>query len=109
MTTESNEIEPRELKQRLDRGEAIQIIDIREEHEIITCGINGKHLPMAEVMGNRSMISADKLVVVHCRTGARGAAVVHMLRHKHGMTNVVNLRGGIMAWNDQVDGTLNCE
>jgi len=103
------EITPTALKSRLDAGEHIQIIDIREEHEIVSCGINGKHLPMAEVLQNHNLISRDGDVVLHCRSGARAAAVVHMLRTKLGLTNVYNLKGGLMGWNEEVDGTLTCD
>lgn len=103
------EITPIELKTRLDSGEQIQVIDIREEHEIVICGINGKHLPMADVLQNQQLILRDRDVVLHCRSGARAAAVVHMLRLKLGLTNVYNLKGGILGWNEEVDGTLNCD
>lgn len=99
-------ITPQELRSRLDAGEEIQVIDIREEHERAICHINGEHLPMGEVLANIDSIRRDIPVVIHCRSGKRSAAVIHTLEMKFGFTNLHNLEGGIILWADQVDSTL---
>jgi sulfur-carrier protein adenylyltransferase/sulfurtransferase len=101
-----NYISPKELKQRIQDGEEIQIIDCREEHEIVICSINGTHIPMDEIIGRKNEIRQDIPVVIHCRSGQRSAAVIHTLITKFGFTNLLNLRGGIVGWAQEVDNSL---
>ena len=98
-----NNISPQELKTRLDRGEELQLIDIREIHEREICCLESEHIPMDQIMGNLNRIRRDVDVIIHCKGGDRASAVVHMLEKKHGFTNVYNLSGGIMAWASLVD------
>jgi rhodanese-related sulfurtransferase len=97
------ELTPQELKDKLDSRQAIQIIDIREIHEIEICSINGIHIPMAEILDRNDEIRKDCIVVIHCRTGKRSAAVIHTLQIKFSFTNLYNLEGGIMAWAETVE------
>jgi rhodanese-related sulfurtransferase len=99
-------ITPTALKQRLDSGEEIQIIDIREEHERAICHIDGEHMPMSEVLANVDSIRRDIPVVIHCRSGKRSEAVIHTLEQKFGFTNLYNLEGGILLWADEVDANV---
>lgn len=92
-----------ELKAKLDSNEQVQLIDIREEHEIMISSINGEHMPMAEILGMQDEIQKEGIVVIHCRSGKRSAAVIHTLELKHGLKNLYNLEGGILAWAQQVD------
>jgi len=96
-------ISPQELNDRLDRGEKIQIIDIREDHEREICCLESEHIPMDQIMGNLQQIRTDIDVVIHCKGGDRASAVVHLLEKKHGFSNVYNLKGGIIAWAESVD------
>jgi adenylyltransferase/sulfurtransferase len=100
------EITAIELKRMKDAGENFQLIDVREEHEFEICQIGGELIPMAEVMNNIEKISKDKKVVVHCRSGKRSAAVIQALQSQHGFNNLYNLKGGILAWADEVDTTM---
>ena len=100
------EITATELKVLLDNGEEVQVIDIREKYECDICSINGEHIPMAEVMNNIDRISREGKVVIHCRSGGRSAAVVDALQRQFGFTNLYNLKGGILAWADEVDESL---
>lgn len=99
------EITPSELKKMMDNKEAFQLIDVREEYEVEIANIGGEVIPMAEILDNLDKISKNKQVVVHCRSGKRSGAVVQTLE-KEGFKNVVNLKGGILAWADEIDPSL---
>ena len=91
-----------ELKQLLDGKKDFQLIDVREEYEFDEVNINGQLIPMGEVMENIEKISKDKQVVVHCRSGKRSATVINALGAQHGFTNLYNLKGGILAYIEEV-------
>jgi rhodanese-related sulfurtransferase len=96
------EITPLELKSLIDSKADFQLIDVREEYEFDESNINGQLIPMGEVMENIEKISKDKQVVVHCRSGKRSATVIGALESQHGFTNLYNLKGGILAYIDEV-------
>jgi rhodanese-related sulfurtransferase len=81
------------------------LIDVREEHEVEICEIGGLHIPMGEVMDNLDKISKEKQVVIHCRSGARSGAVCNQLE-AIGYGNVYNLKGGILAWANEIDSSV---
>lgn len=99
-------IRPKELKQRLESGESVQLIDVRGEDERAFSSIGGVLIPMTEVLGRLAEIPRDKPVVVYCRSGARSERVIHALQAQHGFTNLMNLEGGILAWSDEVDPSV---
>lgn len=101
------DISATELKAILDRGEEVQIIDIREIHEVDSGEIGGRHIPMAEVLERLSEFRTDIPVVVYCKTGARAAAITYVLRTEKGLDNVISLKGGIAAWANQIDPNIN--
>ncbi|MBA4240346.1 MAG: NADH oxidase [Sphingobacteriaceae bacterium] len=96
------EITVQELKQLIDEKKDFQLIDVREEYEFDEANINGQLIPMGEVMDNVDKISRDKQVVVHCRSGKRSATVISALESQHGFTNLYNLKGGILAYIDEI-------
>jgi len=96
------EITVKELKQLIDSNADFQLIDVREEYEFDEANINGQLIPMGEVMSNLDKISKDKQVVVHCRSGKRSASVIQALESQHGYTNLYNLKGGILAYIDEI-------
>jgi sulfur-carrier protein adenylyltransferase/sulfurtransferase len=100
------EITVQELKAMQDKKEDFQLIDVREEYEYDICQIGGELIPMGEVAENLDKISKTKKVIVHCRSGKRSASVVQMLEQQYGYTNLYNLKGGILAWADEVDDSL---
>lgn len=100
------EITPIELKKMMDAHEDFQLIDVREDHEAEVANIGGKLIPMGTVMDHVDEIAKDKKVVVHCRSGKRSATVIQALEQKYGFTNLYNLKGGILAYADDVDPTL---
>lgn len=99
------EITVQELKQKLDNKEDIQVIDVREPHEVEICSMGAELIPMGEVMDNLDRISKSKPVVIHCRSGARSGAIVKALEQK-GYENVFNLKGGILGWASEIDPSL---
>jgi adenylyltransferase/sulfurtransferase len=100
------EITVKELKEMKDNKEDFQLIDVREPHEVEIAQIGGELIPMGEVMNNLDKISRDKKVVVHCRSGARSGAVVQALEREQGFTNLYNLKGGILAWANEIDPSV---
>ncbi|OFY87945.1 MAG: NADH oxidase [Bacteroidetes bacterium RIFCSPLOWO2_12_FULL_35_15] len=99
------EINALELKKLIDKKEDIQLIDVREEHELELCSIGGELIPMGEVMDNLDKISKTKQVIFYCRTGARSGAVCQILVAE-GYTNVYNLVGGIISWSNEIDPSV---
>jgi molybdopterin/thiamine biosynthesis adenylyltransferase/rhodanese-related sulfurtransferase len=102
VTVQVPEIEPRELKQRLDGGEDIFILDVREPHEYQICHLRGYLIPLGELPRRVHELDSARTIVAHCRSGKRSAEAVDFLR-KAGFRKVWNLKGGILAWSDQVD------
>ncbi|MCE3279113.1 MAG: molybdenum cofactor biosynthesis protein MoeB [Bacteroidetes bacterium] len=99
------EITVSELKKMKDEKADFQLIDVREEHELEICEIGGEHIPMGDVMDNLEKISKDKQVIIHCRSGARSGAICQALETQ-GYNNVYNLKGGIIAWANEIDTSL---
>lgn len=99
------EITVKELKSKLDAGEDIQVIDVREADEYQYCNIGAEHIPMGEIIMKVDQLSKDKPVVIHCKSGGRSGNVVMALKAR-GYDNVVNLQGGIMAWAEQIDPSI---
>ncbi|HEV8384786.1 MAG TPA: molybdopterin-synthase adenylyltransferase MoeB [Candidatus Acidoferrales bacterium] len=99
------QMEPRELKARLDRGEDIFILDVREPHEYQICNIHGHLIPLGELPRRAHELDSSREIVAHCRSGTRSAQAVEFLR-KAGFRKIWNLKGGILAWSDQVDPSV---
>ena len=101
-------ITPAELKQRLDAGEKLTIIDVREpfEWDIANLGAFGARLiPLDQVLDRKAEIDPDTDVVVHCRSGSRSAGAIRQLR-SHGYERLMNLKGGIRGWAEDVDPSM---
>ena len=96
------EITATELKQLMNEKKDFQLIDVREEYEFDEANMNGELIPMGEVMDNLDKISKDKQVIIHCRSGKRSATVINALESQHGYTNLYNLKGGILAYIEEV-------
>jgi len=99
------EITVTELKQLKDSNADFQLIDVREPHEFEICEIGGELIPMGDVMDNLDKISKTKQVVIHCKGGSRSGAICNALQAQ-GFTNVYNLKGGILAWVNEIDNTI---
>jgi adenylyltransferase/sulfurtransferase len=92
----------KELKRRLDAGEDVQLIDVREPYEYQIAQIGGKLIPQNDVPQRLAEIDRDREVVVHCRSGARSQRIAEFLKQA-GYPQVSNLAGGILAWSEEID------
>lgn len=90
----------------MDRGEDFQFIDVREPNEVEIAEIGAELIPMGDIPANIERISRDKKVVIHCRSGARSGNIVRYLEQNHGFDNVYNVKGGIIAWSNEVDPSV---
>jgi len=102
VTTNVPEIQPEELKQRLDAGEDIFILDVREPHEYQICNLNGYLIPLGDLPQRVNELDSSREIVAHCRSGVRSGKAVQFLRQA-GFRKVKNLAGGVLAWSDRVD------
>jgi len=100
------EITVQELKSMMDNNENFQLIDVREPHEVEISSIGGEMIPMGSIPNNTDKISRDKKVVVHCRSGKRSASVIQYLQQNFGYDNLLNLKGGILAWAEEIDPSM---
>ena len=100
------DIGPKQLKARLDAGEDIEIIDVREGWEVnIGTLPDAIHIPMDEIPDSLDKIATDKPVVIMCHTGRRSEEVTYWLETE-GFENVLNLVGGIADWIREVDPSI---
>jgi molybdopterin/thiamine biosynthesis adenylyltransferase/rhodanese-related sulfurtransferase len=95
----------KELKSRRDAGEDIFLLDVREPYEVQIAQIGGKVIPQNDVPQRLAEIPRDREIVVHCRSGARSQRIAEFLKQS-GYQNVVNLAGGILAWSDEIDPSV---
>ncbi len=105
MTDGILEITPKDLKARQDRGDDLFILDVREPHEFQICNLNGKLIPLGELPGRVSELDSSREMVVHCRSGKRSADAIRFLQTA-GFKKLLNLKGGVLAWSDQVDPSM---
>src|SRR3954468_19636576 len=99
------EIQPEELKRRLDSGEDIFVLDVREPHEYQICNLNGYLIPLGDLPKRMNELDSSREIVAHCRSGVRSGKAVDFLRQA-GFRKVKNLSGGILAWADRVDSRM---
>lgn len=102
------EITASELKERLDDGEPVTIIDVREPHEWEIANLEpygARLIPIGQFPERMHELNSADQIVVHCRSGARSAKAFRQL-HAAGFRRIWNLKGGILAWTDEVDPTL---
>jgi len=99
------EIQAEDLKSRLDSGENLFLLDVRDEYEFEISNIGGHLIPLPELPKRLDELNLDAEIVALCKMGPRGVKAVELLQ-KQGFTNVSNLRGGIFAWSDRVDRSV---
>ncbi len=100
--TSTGDIQVEELKRRLDKGDDIFVLDVREPHEYQICNINGYLIPLGDLPKRVNELDSSREIVAHCRSGMRSAKAVDFLKQA-GFKKVHNLAGGILAWADRVD------
>jgi adenylyltransferase/sulfurtransferase len=93
------------LKSRLDRGDDIYILDVREPHEYQICNIGGHLIPLGDLSSRVNELDSSREIVAHCRSGQRSAKASEFLRQA-GFRKIWNLKGGILAWSDEVDPSV---
>jgi sulfur-carrier protein adenylyltransferase/sulfurtransferase len=101
------EITAAELKSMIDSGQDFQLIDVREPYEYEIARIpNAKLIPLGEVAARKSEIDESKIAVMQCKGGVRSAKAIEALRNAGFSGRLINLKGGIGAWSDQVDPSV---
>jgi len=111
MSVESNtdkvkEITAQELHELIEKDSDFQLIDVREQFEYEVVNLNGELIPLKSLIENVEKISHNKKVVLHCRSGQRSAEAIVLLEEKYGFQNLYNLKGGILAYANEVDTSL---
>jgi adenylyltransferase/sulfurtransferase len=96
------EVTVQQLKELQDSNAEIQLIDVREEYEYDEMNIGALLIPMGEVIDNLDKISKEKQVIVHCKSGARSSSIISLLESQFGYTNLYNLKGGIIAYRNEI-------
>jgi sulfur-carrier protein adenylyltransferase/sulfurtransferase len=99
------EISVQELKQWTDENKDFQLIDCREPHEYDIVNLGAKLIPLSKITLKSSLIAQDKPVVIHCKTGIRSAKAIEALE-REGFKNLLNLKGGIIAYAQEIDNSL---
>jgi adenylyltransferase/sulfurtransferase len=99
------EIRVEELKKRLDAGEDLFLLDVRDEFEYEISNIGGQLIPLAELSKRVNELDTHQKIVTVCKMGPRGAKAVQLLQ-KAGFSKVWNMTGGIHAWSDRVDRSV---
>jgi adenylyltransferase/sulfurtransferase len=92
----------KELKSRIDKGEDVFILDVREPYEYQIAQIGGKLIPQNDVPQRLNEIPRDREIIVQCRSGARSQKIAEFLKQS-GYPQVANRAGGILAWSDEID------
>lgn len=100
------EIDAHELKAMMDAKEDFQLIDVREPYEYDIANLGGQLIPLATIIDHADEIATDKKVVIHCRSGKRSASAIMELERRFGFDNLYNLKGGTLAYSDEVDPSI---
>jgi adenylyltransferase/sulfurtransferase len=101
------EITPTELKQRIDKGDDIQIIDVREDYEVAISRIpNSIHIPLGQVLNRMNEIDPKRETVMHCKMGGRSARAIEALKRLGFEGKLINLKDGIIGWSNEVDPSV---
>jgi adenylyltransferase/sulfurtransferase len=105
-TSSDSETTVEELKQRLDHGDQVFILDVRNPEEFQICRIPGSVLlPLPELPQRLGELDKTTEMVIHCKSGTRSQKAIQFLRQQ-GFTRLKNLKGGILAWADRIDPSL---
>lgn len=98
------EITAAELNDKMKAGQHLQLIDVREPEEFEICKLPASELiPLNEIPKRYPEIDPEAEVIMICHHGFRSAQAIQFLSQRHGYTNLINLKGGIHAWAEQVD------
>jgi adenylyltransferase/sulfurtransferase len=99
------EITVQELKARMENGDKVSVLDVREPHEYEVSNIGAQLIPLAELPERLVELDRDEALAIHCKTGGRSARAVKLLQDA-GFQNVYNVKGGIAAWSEEIDPSV---
>ena len=99
------EITVSELKERMDNGGTVNVIDVREPHEYEVANLGVRLIPLGELPQRLAELDQNGTFAVHCKTGARSASAVKLMKDA-GFGNVYNVKGGITAWSEEIDPSV---
>jgi adenylyltransferase/sulfurtransferase len=97
-----SQISPIELKRRLDAGEDLFVLDVREPHEYQIANLGAKLIPLGDLPARVNELNSSREIVVHCKSGGRSQKAAEFLAQS-GFKKLHNLAGGINAWSTEVD------
>jgi molybdopterin/thiamine biosynthesis adenylyltransferase/rhodanese-related sulfurtransferase len=100
------EVDVQELSQMIIDKVDYQLIDVREPYEYEIANLSGDLMPLNQVSEFAAKIQKDKKVVIHCRSGVRSAKAIQQLENEFGFNNLYNLKGGILAYAEEIDSEL---
>jgi len=96
-----------ELKSRMDAGEDVQLIDVRQPHEAQYASIpNAKLIPLGEIVSRKDELDPNREAIIHCHMGGRSARAIQALQSAGYDGELTNLAGGITAWSMDVDPSV---
>ncbi len=95
-----------ELNEWIKSGKDFQLIDVREPYEYEIANLGAILIPKGEILKHLDEIDRTKDVVILCRSGKRSQDVIDLLKQEEGLTNLYNLKGGILAWADEIDPSM---
>jgi adenylyltransferase/sulfurtransferase len=99
------QISAKDLKQKLDSGADIFVLDVREPHEYQIANLGAKLIPLGDLPARLGELDKNREIVVHCKSGGRSQKASELLA-QNGFKNVQNLAGGILGWSNDVDPTI---
>lgn len=99
------EITPQQLKERLDSGESLQLVDVREAEEVALANIGALHIPLSDLLMRHQELDPERETILICHHGIRSAQAT-LLLSQLGFSKVLNLQGGIDRWSTEVDPTV---
>ncbi len=99
------ELTVQDLKAKLDNGEEINVLDVREPHEYEVANIGVRLIPLGELPQRLAELDQGEPFAIHCKTGGRSAKAVKLLQDA-GFQNVYNVKGGITAWSEEIDPSV---
>lgn len=91
-------ITPIALQELLLQNKPLQLVDVREAFERSEFHIGGIHIPLSEIMEQSHLIETDKPVVIYCKKGIRSQIAIQRLEARFGLSNLLNLQGGMCSW-----------
>lgn len=89
-----------------ENGDEFQLLDVREADEYAIANLGGELMPMNTVPDRVDEIDRDKKIIVMCRSGKRSAHITAYLKKMHNFDKVYNLKGGILAYSDEIDPSI---